>query len=120
MAKKDEDLFDTLRRSGLRKKVARALTDSSRNARPGIGDLPSTSWRYSEMKTNIENSEAPSSTATMFAPRSVRRRKIENDITGSRDLISTTTNSTSSAAAPASFTSVWSDPQPTLTASTNA
>ena len=34
------------------------------------------------MKKNIENSDMPISRPTMFAPRSVRRRKIENGISG--------------------------------------
>ena len=36
------------------------------------------------MKKNIENSDMPISSPTMLAPRSVRRRKIENGISGSR------------------------------------
>ena len=36
------------------------------------------------MKKNIENSDMPSSRPTMSAPRSVRRRKIENGISGCR------------------------------------
>lgn len=38
MAKKDKDLFDVLRDSGLRRKVARALTDSAGRAK---SDRPS-------------------------------------------------------------------------------
>ncbi len=37
---------------------------------------PSTSCMYSEMKKNIENSDAPISRPTTLAPVNVRRRKI--------------------------------------------
>ena len=41
------------------------------------------------MKKNIENSDIPISRPTMLAPRSVRRRKIENGISGSSPRSST-------------------------------
>jgi hypothetical protein len=72
------------------------------------------------MKKNIENSDIPISSPTMFAPRSVRRRKIVNGISGSRARISISTNAISNTTAPASRRIVVVDPQPTLTASTTA
>ena len=72
------------------------------------------------MKKNIENSDMPISSPTMFAPRSVRRRKIENGISGWRWRSSMTRNATSRTAAPARRSSVVVDPQPALTASTTA
>ena len=47
------------------------------------------------MKKNIENSDMPISSPTMFAPRSVRRRKIENGISGWRWRSSMTRKATS-------------------------
>ena len=44
------------------------------------------------MKKNIENSDMPISRPTMSAPRSVRRRKIENGSSGWRVRSSITTN----------------------------
>ena len=85
-----------------------------------IGEKCSTSWRYSEMKKNIENSDMPISSPTTFAPRSVRSRKIENGISGSRERDSISTNAISRAAAPARRRSVVVEPQPALTASTTA
>ena len=49
------------------------------------------------MKKNIENSDMPTNRPTMFAPRSVRSRKIENGISGLRCARSIATNATSSA-----------------------
>ena len=73
------------------------------------------------MKKNIENSDMPISSPTTLAPRSVRRRKIENGISGSRWRSSITTNAISSTTAPRpGSTIVRVDPQPTLTASTTA
>ena len=74
---------------------------------------------YSEMKKNIENSDMPISSPTMLAPRSVRRRKIENGTRGWRWRSSITANAASRTAAPADATA-WSDPQPTSAASTTA
>ena len=61
---------------------------------------------YSEMKKNIENSDMPISSATVSAPRSVRRRKIENGISGARERVSITRNAASSTSAPAISSSV--------------
>ena len=72
------------------------------------------------MKKNIENRDMPISSPTMFAPRSVRSRKIVNGISGSRWRSSIMTNAISSTAAPARRSSVAVDPQPELTASTTA
>ena len=72
------------------------------------------------MKKNIENSDMPISSPTMFAPRRVRRRKIENGISGWRWRRSMITKATSRTAAPARRSSVVVDPQPTLTVSTIA
>ena len=72
------------------------------------------------MKKNIENSDMPSSRPTMSAPRSVRRRKIENGISGCRCRDSISTKAISSTNAPAISSSVSDDPQPTLTALTIA
>src|ERR1700680_2259028 len=54
------------------------------------------------MKKNIEKSDMPISRPTMSAPRSVRRRKIENGISGWRWRRSIATNAASSTAEPAS------------------
>ncbi len=70
------------------------------------------------MKKNIENSDIPISSPTMFAPRRVRRRKIENGIRGWRWRLSMIKKATSRTAAPARRSSVVVDPQPTLTVST--
>ena len=67
------------------------------------------------MKKNIENRAMPISRLTMFAPRSVRRRKIENGIKGWRWRSSITRKAISRTAAPARRSSVAVDPQPTLT-----
>ena len=72
------------------------------------------------MKKNIENRDMPINRPTMSAPRSVRRRKIENGNSGWRVRRSITTNAMSSTAAPKSRSSVPVEPQPTLTASTTA
>ena len=40
---------------------------------------------YSEMKKNIENSDAPVSSPTTLAPVSVRMRKIENGTSGAAE-----------------------------------
>ena len=69
------------------------------------------------MKKNIENRDMPISSPTMFAPRSVRRRKIENGSKGWRWRSSITTNAISRPAAPARRASVAVDPQPALTVS---
>src|ERR1700736_5045299 len=79
-----------------------------------MGEKCSTVCRYSEMKKNIENRLMPTSSPTMFAPRSVRRRKIENGISGQRSRSSIATKASSSSAAPASFSSVAAEPQPTF------
>jgi hypothetical protein len=75
---------------------------------------------YNEMKKNIENSDMPISSATVSAPRKVRRRKIENGISGARWRSSIARNTASSSAAPAILATVAVEPQPTLTASTSA
>ncbi len=72
------------------------------------------------MKKNIENSDMPISSPTMLAPLRVRRRKIENGISGWRERRSITRNAISRSAAPASRRSVAVDPQPELTVSTTA
>jgi hypothetical protein len=72
------------------------------------------------MKKNIENRAMPISRLTMFAPRSVRMRKIENGIKGWRWRSSITRNAISRTAAPARRSSVAVDPQPSLTVSTSA
>ncbi len=61
---------------------------------------------YSEMKKNIENSDMPISSAIVSAPRSVRRRKIENGISGARERSSIARNAASSTTAPAISSSV--------------
>ena len=73
------------------------------------------------MKKNIENSDMPISSPTMFAPRSVRSRKIENGISGSRwrSSISDERDQQHGGAGRAAA-SVAVDPQPALTASTTA
>ena len=76
---------------------------------------------YSEMKKNIENSDMPISSATVSAPRSVRRRKIESGISGERWRSSIAMNAHQQherAGDPQRSSSV--EPQPTLTASTSA
>ena len=75
---------------------------------------------YSEMKKNIENSEAPVSTPTTLAPVSVRMRKIENGTSGAAERRSIATNAASSATAAASRPIVWPEPQPASGASTSA
>ena len=57
---------------------------------------------YSEMKKNIENSDAPVSRPTTLAPVTVRRRKIENGTSGARERRSITVKASSSAAETAS------------------
>ena len=73
-----------------------------------------------ETKKNMENSDIPISSATASAPRRVRRRKIENGMSGWRWRVSMTTKATRSAAAAARRTMVEVEPQPALTASTTA
>ena len=72
------------------------------------------------MKKNIENSDMPMRRAIVSAPRSVRRRKIENGISGWRPRRSMTRNAASRTTAPAILASVAADPQPAFTASTIA
>src|SRR6185437_10722180 len=55
---------------------------------------------YSEMKKNIENSDMPISRAIVSAPRSVRRRKIENGISDARKRSSITRTAESSTRKP--------------------
>ena len=57
---------------------------------------------------------APSSTAETFAPVTVRMRKIENGINGSRTRDSITRNTTSSTTVSASRPSVQAEAQPWL------
>ena len=64
------------------------------------------------MKKNIENSDMPISSPTMFAPRSVRSRKIENGISGWRERDSITTKAPSSTTAAAMRASVCAEVQP--------
>ena len=75
---------------------------------------------YSEMKKNIENSDAPVSSPTTFAPVSVRRRKILNGTSGAAERCSITTKAPSRATAAASRPIVWPEPQPASGASTSA
>ena len=72
------------------------------------------------MKKNIENSEAPTSRPTMFAPVSVRIRKIRNGTSGAAERRSSATKAASSAADRASSEIVWAEPQPAPLASTSA
>ena len=72
------------------------------------------------MKKNIENSDAPTSSPTTFAPVSVRRRKIRNGTSGAAERSSITTKAASSAADSASKPIVWVEPQPASVASTSA
>ena len=66
------------------------------------------------MKKNIENSDAPTSSPTMFAPVSVRSRKIRKGTSGAFERSSITTNAPISAAETASRPIVWAEPQPAL------
>jgi hypothetical protein len=72
------------------------------------------------MKKNMENSDMPTSSPTMFAPRRVRRRKIENGISGWAVRDSIAMKVASSTTASASRPRVWVDPQPADSASTSA
>ena len=71
------------------------------------------------MKKNMLNSDIAISSDTMSAPRSVRRRKIENGTSGSRLRSSIATNVASSSSDTAPSTSVLVDVQPELFASTS-
>ncbi len=64
------------------------------------------------MKKNIENSDMPIRRPTTFAPRNVRRRKIENGISGCLARLSQARKAPISASASAPRPSVWSEPQP--------
>ena len=72
------------------------------------------------MKKNIENSDMPSSRPTMSAPRRVRRRKIENGMSGWRWRDSISRKAISRTIALAISSSVSDDLHPTLTALTIA
>src|SRR5436190_6494393 len=94
---------------------------SGRYERPALIALyPSTYCMYSEMKKNIEKSDAPTSNPTTFAPVSVRSRKIPNGTSGSLERSSIATKAAKSTADTASNPIVWVEPQPALVASTNA
>ena len=96
-------------------------TASGRYERPALIALkPSTFCMYSEMKKNMENSEAPVRSPTTLAPVRVRRRKIENGTSGDFARLSIATKAPSSATEAASSTIVCVDPHPTSGASTSA
>ena len=71
------------------------------------------------MKKNIENRDMPISRPTTLAPRSVRRRKIENGISGWLVRDSITTNAARSASEIAPRTAVCVEAQPASVASTS-
>jgi hypothetical protein len=75
-------------------------------------DQPSTCCTYSVRMKKLANTTAPSSSAEMFAPVTVRTRKMRNGISGSFARDSMNTNASSSAAAIASRSSVQPEPQP--------
>ena len=75
---------------------------------------------YSEMKKNMLNSDMATSSATTFAPRRVRRRKIENGTSGWRWRRSMKRKATSRTTPTPPRTIVLADPQPAWLASTRA
>ena len=95
-------------------------TPAQRTADPAVAmnvspvfsaDQPSTSWTYSVNRKKLAKSDAPSRSAEMFAPDTVRMRKMWNGISGSFVRASITRNATSSATAAASRRSVVALPQ---------
>jgi len=75
---------------------------------------------YSETKKNIENSEAASSTPTMYDPVRVRALKMSNGTSGAATRRSITTNAASSARLTAISPIVSAEPQPAPLALTSA
>src|SRR5438067_13174449 len=75
---------------------------------------------YSEMKKNIENSDAPTSRPDTFAPVSVRERKMRKGTSGDAARDSMKAKTASNPAATASRPTVWKEPQPAFCASTSA
>ena len=75
---------------------------------------------YSEMKKNIENSEAPSSRPATFAPVSVLSRKIRKGTSGAFERSSIATKVPIRATEPASRLTILVEPQPELLASRSA
>ena len=75
---------------------------------------------YRVTKKNIENSEAPSSSPTTLAPRTVLVRKIRNGTSGAFERSSIATKAASSTAEAANRLTILVEPQPALVASSSA
>ena len=90
-----------------------AVPATARYARPVfIAEYPSTCCMYSVSIRNIENIAVPRMKPATFAPTSVRRRKIENGISGSAVRASVTRNAPSRPAEIANRPIVSADAQP--------
>ena len=85
-----------------------------------IALYPSTCCMYSEMKKNIENSEAPSRIPTTLAPVRVLSRKIRKGTRGAAERSSIATKAPISATASASRLTIFAEPHPALLASRSA
>src|SRR5437764_928820 len=75
---------------------------------------------YSEMKKNIENSDAPSRIPTTLAPVSVLIRKMRNGTSGAAERSSIATNAAIRTTDSASRVTIFVEPQPALLASSSA
>jgi hypothetical protein len=90
-----------------------AVPATARYAMPvRMGEYPSTCCMYSVSIRNIENIAVPRMKPATFAPTSVRRRKIENGISGSAARASVTRKPARSAAATAKSPIVSTEAQP--------